>query len=159
MQEETKIVDDLRGGKLPVTPFHWEIEFPEVFARENPGFDAFVGNPPFLGGKKISYDSHGNAYLRLACKCILTSSSWQCDFVAHFFRRAFNLCAKQGTFGLIATNTIAQGDTRSTGLRWICTSWGDNLCSTKTRKVARPAAVVVSVVHIVKGTYVVQSGS
>ena len=33
----------------PVTPFHWEIEFPEVFDRENPGFDAIVGNPPFAG--------------------------------------------------------------------------------------------------------------
>ena len=28
-----------------------------------------------------------------------------------------------GTFGLIATNTIAQGDTRA-GLRWICTHGG-----------------------------------
>ncbi|RBL67676.1 hypothetical protein C3E98_030605, partial [Pseudomonas sp. MWU13-2625] len=36
-------------------PFHWLIEFPEVFLRtDNAGFDAIVGNPPFLGGKKIS---------------------------------------------------------------------------------------------------------
>ena len=35
--------------KLPVTPLHWELEFPEVFERENPGFDAIVGNPPFAG--------------------------------------------------------------------------------------------------------------
>ena len=28
-------------------------------------------------------------------------------------------CCGRGTFGLIATNTIGQGDTRSTGLRWI----------------------------------------
>ena len=34
LQEGTKVVDNLRGGKLPVTPFHWEIEFPEVFAQE-----------------------------------------------------------------------------------------------------------------------------
>ena len=32
-------------------PFHWEIEFPEVFQKG--GFDAFVGNPPFLGGRRI----------------------------------------------------------------------------------------------------------
>jgi hypothetical protein len=35
-------------------PFHWEIEFPEVFSRENAGFDAVIGNPPFLGGTIIS---------------------------------------------------------------------------------------------------------
>ena len=39
----------LKQGAHPLTPFHWEIEFPEVFARENGGFDAIVGNPPFAG--------------------------------------------------------------------------------------------------------------
>ena len=27
--------------------FHWELEFPDVFVRERPGFDATVGNPPW----------------------------------------------------------------------------------------------------------------
>ncbi len=54
--------DALRSGEKPVTPFHWEIEFAEVFARENPGFDAIVGNPPFMGGSKIS-GTDGPAYL------------------------------------------------------------------------------------------------
>ena len=34
---------------LSVPPFHWPLEFPEVFERPNGGFDAIVGNPPFLG--------------------------------------------------------------------------------------------------------------
>ena len=34
-------------------------------------------------------------------------------------------CGRTGTFGLIATNTIGQGDTRATGLRWICTHGGE----------------------------------
>jgi type I restriction-modification system DNA methylase subunit len=29
-------------------PFHWPEEFPEVFARENPGFDIVIGNPPYM---------------------------------------------------------------------------------------------------------------
>ena len=40
-------------------PFHWVIEFPEVFRRDNSGFDAFVGNPPFLGGQRIKEASGG----------------------------------------------------------------------------------------------------
>jgi hypothetical protein len=32
--------------------FHWPLAFPEVFARG--GFDVVVGNPPFMGGLKIS---------------------------------------------------------------------------------------------------------
>ena len=47
-------LEERRHTDPPLAPFHWEIEFPEVFDRENPGFDAFVGNPPFLGGKRIS---------------------------------------------------------------------------------------------------------
>jgi methylase of polypeptide subunit release factors len=37
-----------------VRGFHWELEFPKVFGRENPGFDAIVGNPPFVGGQRIT---------------------------------------------------------------------------------------------------------
>ena len=37
------------SAKPPVKPFHWEMEFPEVFERENPGFDAVVGNPALRG--------------------------------------------------------------------------------------------------------------
>lgn len=44
----------LSEGEHPVRPFHWEIEFPEVFGRERSGFDLIVGNPPFLGGTRIS---------------------------------------------------------------------------------------------------------
>ena len=40
--------------KPPLVPFYWEIEFPEVFDRENPGFDVIVGNPPFAGKKHRS---------------------------------------------------------------------------------------------------------
>ena len=49
--ELREAADAAARGEHPVTPFHWEIEFPEVFERENPGFDAIVGNPPFCGGK------------------------------------------------------------------------------------------------------------
>lgn len=140
---------ELRGGERPVTPFHWEIEFPEVFDRENPGFDAIVGNPPFAGknnvinGNRAGYidwlkiqhsESHGNA-----------------DLVAHFFRRAHDALRCNGTFGLIATNTIGQGDTRTTGLRWLCTHGGTIYAARKRVKWPGQAAVVVSVVHAAKG--------
>lgn len=45
---------DLPEGKPPRKPFHWPLEFPEVFARENGGFDAMVGNPPFAEGEVLT---------------------------------------------------------------------------------------------------------
>lgn len=44
---------DLREGEPSRKPFHWALEFPEVFV-ERGGFDAIVGNPPFLGGQKLT---------------------------------------------------------------------------------------------------------
>ena len=75
------------------------------------------------------------------------------DLVAHFYRRAFNLIRNGGTLGLIATNTIAQGDTRSSGLRWISEHGGEIYRATKRVQWPGEAAVVVSVLHIAKGDY------
>ncbi len=83
---------ELHGGAHPVRPFHWEIEFPEVFIRDNGGFDAFVGNPPFMGGSKIS-TSNGNSYLDWILEAHPRSHG-NGDIVAHFFRRAFGWCLK-----------------------------------------------------------------
>ena len=79
-------------------------------------------------------------------------TSSNADIVAHFYRRGFDLVRQSGTLGLIATNTIAQGDTRASGLRWIC-KHGGKIFSVR-RRVKWPglAAVVVSVLHIGKGS-------
>ena len=52
--ELQSIAESLAAGEAHVPAFHWELEFPEVFTRSNSGFDAFIGNPPFLGGNQIS---------------------------------------------------------------------------------------------------------
>lgn len=150
LEREIKVVDELRSGGLSVVPFHWEVEFPEVFGRENPGFDAFVGNPPF-GGKNTVISSHRSGYLPYL-QMIHEETHGNADFVCHFFRRSFNLLRSQGTFGLIATNTIAQGDTRASGLRWICTHGGTIYAARKRVKWPGKAAVIVSTVNVAKAT-------
>ena len=139
----------LEYGPYPVRPFHWEIEFPEVFARDNAGFDAFVGNPPFAGKNTIG-DGNRAGYGKWLQQ-LNTGSHGNADLVAHFFRRAFDLLRDDGSFGLIATNTIAQGDTRESGLRPILTSGGTITATTRRLKWPGEAAVVVSVVHVLKG--------
>ena len=138
--------------KQPLVPFHWEIEFPEVFDRENPGFDAIVGNPPFAGKNTIG-NSNATGYLDWL-KQLHSEAHGNSDLVAHFFRRAFDLVRKNGAVGLIATNTIGQGDTRSSGLRWICKNGGVIYRARRRIKWPGQAAVVVSVVHMIKGVYV-----
>ena len=139
----------LRSGDRAIPAFHWEIEFPEVFTRPNGGFDAFVGNPPFAGKNTISA-ANRDAYLPWLLQ-IHQDSHGNADLVAHFYRRAFKLLRADGAFGLIATNTIAQGDTRGTGLRWIRQHDGTIFAARKRVKWPGAAAVVVSVVHVAKG--------
>jgi len=119
-----------------------------VFDRKNPGFDAIIGNPPFLGGKKVS-TNFGSEYLEWL-KVANPESHGNADIVAQFFRRGFTILRKSGCLGLIATNTIAQGDTRSTGLRYICQNGGTIYNATKRFKWIGSAAVVVSIVNIQK---------
>lgn len=148
--EAEGLVAALRTEEKPAFPFHWELAFPEVFTRENPGFDAFVGNPPFAGGVRISGENTP-AYWDWLCEQH-EGSGGQVDLVAFFFRRAFQQLRAGGTFGLVGTNTIAQGDTRESGLLRIAQA-GGTIFSAR-RRVAWPGAatVIVSVVHVQRGS-------
>ncbi len=94
--------------------FHWPVEFPEVFARG--GFDAFVGNSPFMGGQKIT-GAFGDDYRNYLVRHLANGRRGSADLCAYFFLRIFHLLRPDGgVAGLLATNTIAQGDTREVGL-------------------------------------------
>ncbi|QJP17930.1 N-6 DNA methylase [Starkeya sp. ORNL1] len=139
----------LRSGELGIPPFHWQLEFPEVFARENAGFDAIVGNPPFLGAKRIS-EQFGTGY-RDWLAALHYRSTKNVDLVGHFFLRAYSLLRADGVMGLIGTNTLAQGDTREGSLAIILTGGGAVARARKRVPWPGDAGVVVSVVHIAKG--------
>ncbi|MGO8154262.1 DNA methyltransferase [Rhizobium leguminosarum] len=137
-------------------PFHWEIEFPEVFGRENAGFDAIVGNPPFAGKNTITAGS-GQFYLHWLQQ-LHEGAHGNADLVAHFFRRAFNLLRDGGAFGLIATNTVGQGDTRASGLALILRQGGTVFHATKRYQWPNEsAAVIVSIVHVAKNCQTVSA--
>lgn len=142
---------DLPAGKPPRRPFHWPLEFPEVFADGKGGFDAMVGNPPFLGGKRIS-TVLGPTYNSLLA-VIHSPASKNTDLVAHFFRRAFDLTRKGGCFGLLAVNTIAEGDTRQGGLEWIVRNGASIYAAYPNEPWPGRAAVVTSRVHVHKGEW------
>lgn len=89
---------------------HGPLAFPEVMAAG--GFDAMVGNPPFQGGKKIS-GAVGSDYREFLTRWIADGRKGNADLVTFFFLRG---CSIAKSLGFIATNTIAQGDTREVGL-------------------------------------------
>jgi hypothetical protein len=95
-------------------PLHWVLEAPDILI-DHGGFDSIVGNPPFLGGQKLT-GSMGAEIRDWLINVTAEGRRGSADLVAYFFLRGMSLLRENGTLGLIATNTIAQGDTREVGL-------------------------------------------
>ncbi len=95
-------------------PLHWVLEAPEIVVDRG-GFDAIIGNPPFLGGKKLTGVMGGNIRDWFV-NVLADGTRGSADLVAYFFLRAYSLLNGNGCIGLIGTNSIAQGDTREVGL-------------------------------------------
>ncbi|MHB8135975.1 MAG: Eco57I restriction-modification methylase domain-containing protein [Anaerolineaceae bacterium] len=129
--------------------FHWPFEFPEVFKKG--GFNAFVGNPPFLGGKKISsmYGDYYYTYLKM----LWPHAGGSSDLCAFFYLQAYFHLQIGGYFGLLATNTISQGDTREFGLDHIISNDGVIYRAIPSLQWPGTAAVFVSVVYLKRGRW------
>ncbi|WP_446730910.1 Eco57I restriction-modification methylase domain-containing protein [Pseudomonas sp. SST3] len=69
-------------------PFHWPLEFPEVFSRGAYGFNAIIGNPPFLGGQKISGVA-GDLYREYLVCYLADGIRGSADLVSYFFNSSF----------------------------------------------------------------------
>ncbi|MBU4220713.1 MAG: N-6 DNA methylase, partial [Euryarchaeota archaeon] len=85
--------------------FHWELEFPELFfeggaPKENPGWDAVVGNPPYVNVRNFSEIDimyFGNNY---------RTAYYQYDLFALFIEKGLNVIKYEGYFGYIIPNAI-----------------------------------------------------
>lgn len=92
--------------------FNWELEFPEVFfdqqsnLRVNPGFDAVLGNPPYVSNT----DMHGRG-LQQAISfwngSLKSAVSGNYNLCVVFVETAMNLLSRNGLLGLILPNSIA----------------------------------------------------
>jgi len=104
------------AGVVPRTPLHWPLAFPEVFADADvTGFDAIIGNPPFLGGQKLT-GALGIDYAAWLQRWDGRGVRGSADLAARFVLRAERLLSARGQLGYIATNTLVQGDTLEVGL-------------------------------------------
>ena len=147
---EVAIVDQAATHRF----FHWFLEFPGVFAStdrnaeaKDNGFDVILGNPPFLGGKKLT-GTYGSNYLEFLKYAYAPIGA--VDLVTYFFRRIFTLIREKGFQSLISTNTIAQGNAREDGLDMIVKQGGTINHAVRSMKWPGDAAVDVALVTITK---------
>jgi hypothetical protein len=128
--------------------YHWFLEFPEVFAKG--GFDCVLGNPPFLGRRKLT-GLFGDDYLEYLKKEYFPIGAE--DIVTYFFRRIFEILSKRGFLSLISTNTISEGGARESGLDIIVSNGGAINHAVSSMKWPGLAAVYVSLISIFKGSW------
>jgi hypothetical protein len=106
---------DRSDGEFERNPVHWPLVFADIFDAAKGGFDAIVGNPPYLGGQKLT-GFLGTAYREFLVTYLAHGVRGSADRAAYFLLRVHELLNASGQTGQIATNTIAQGDTREVGL-------------------------------------------
>ncbi|MFE5920893.1 Eco57I restriction-modification methylase domain-containing protein [Streptomyces sp. NPDC056468] len=138
----------LKGPRAQtVRPLHWPLEFPEVMGMGgSSGFDVVVGNPPFIGGKKLT-GALGYDYREYLVNRLAGGTRGNADLCAYFLLRNLSIAPGRRT-GIIATNTIAQGDTREVGLDQAFANGWTVYRAVKSQPWLGTAAVVVSLVWL-----------
>lgn len=127
---------------------HWFIEFWDVV--DAGGFDLIIGNPPYLGGSKLS-GSYGHPF----CEWV----KWEyapaglSDLVVYFLRRIYDLLRPGGFVALITTNSIKDGDIRADGLERVMMQGGNLNFAVSGMKWPGIANLFVSLFSLHKGPW------
>ena len=107
-----------------INPFDWQTEFPKIFNRKNPGFDAVIGNPPYVRQEAIS---ETKAYFR----ALYAVYHGVADLYAYFIERGLTLLSQNSRFGMIVSN------------KWLRAAYGQPL-----RKYLQHSVVVLELVDL-----------
>jgi len=140
---------DLPAGKPPRKPFHWALEFPEVF--EQGGFDGIVGNPPYHHGSRVS-SVFGSKYLHYLLFTI-PDSLGKADLCSYFTRKAFSIIRPNCSFGLVLTNSITEGENLKASIIPIVNNEGTIYAAHTDLKWPGTASVYVTQLHVFSGKY------
>ena len=94
--------------------FHWDLEFPDIFygedgkRKKNVGFDAVVGNPPYVRQERLG---DFKEYLSKNYKGYAGTA----DLYVYFLEKGLNNLKNEGFFGVIVSN------------KWSKASYGENI--------------------------------
>lgn len=136
---------NLPESSLPLDTLDQNIVCADALFTDWVKADAIIGNPPFLGGKRIRL-SLGDEYInRVFTKFSDVKDS--VDFCSYWFRIAHDNLKANGRAGLVATNSISQGKSRAASLDYISQNSGYIYDAVSTQEWSGEAAVHVSIVN------------
>ncbi len=93
--EQTLMFDD--EEQYRINAFDWDVEFPDIMKGRDGGFDAVIGNPPYVRQETISeskeyFQSKYQSYHGVA------------DLYTYFIEKGISLLHSDGLFGFIVAN-------------------------------------------------------
>ncbi|OCQ89158.1 restriction endonuclease subunit M [Limnothrix sp. PR1529] len=140
-------IDRLQSAEqaLPLDTLNQNIVQQDALFEPWPQADAIIGNPPFLGGSRIRSEL-GDRYAERVFKQFFDIRA-QVDFASYWFRLAHENLPSHGRAGLVATNSIAQGKSRSVSLDYIVQNGGFIYNAVSSQPWSGEAAVYVSIVN------------
>jgi hypothetical protein len=126
-REKRRLADQIEGLRLPLEVFaersierfqppggrprlHWPLEFPEMFVGEDGrplddgGFDAVIGNPPYIRVQEIGRD------VADYCRARFETPRGSFDAYLVFIERGLSLLAAGGRLGFIVPNKLFKLD-------------------------------------------------
>jgi len=116
-----------------------------------PEFDVCIGNPPYLGAKRI-LDEKDPAEVG-ALHRAYPDIGGMSDYVSYWFRKAHDLLPDGGRAGLVGTANIRSGDTRKNTLDHIVDNGGVITEAVSSQPWSGDATVEVSIVNWTKGQH------
>lgn len=134
---------------LPLDNLDQNIVCADALFTDWPEVDAIVGNPPFLGGLKIRSELGEDYLQRLQER--FPGVNGRADFCAFWFRRANDHLRSGGRAGLVATNSIREGNTREATTDYIVQQGGTITNAVSSQPWPGESVVNVSMVNWVKG--------
>ncbi|MGD9841058.1 MAG: N-6 DNA methylase [Candidatus Bipolaricaulis sp.] len=99
-QAEYSLLDE--EERYRINPFDWYAEFPDVFSGDSPGFDAVIGNPPYIRIQTLREFHAGQVeYLKRRYRA---GSKGNFDIYVLFVERGLELLNGHGRLGFILPN-------------------------------------------------------
>ncbi|MBD2636455.1 class I SAM-dependent DNA methyltransferase [Limnothrix sp. FACHB-881] len=135
----------IKEEALPLDTLDQNIVRQDALFNSWPQADAIIGNPPFLGGNRIRKEL-GDKYIEKVFSRFPEVKN-QVDFCTYWFRLAHESSIASTRVGLVATNTIRQGNTRKAGLDYITKNGGRIYSAVSSQPWSGEAVVQVSIVN------------
>lgn len=136
---------------LPLDDLDANIVVGDALFMDWPDFEVCVGNPPYLGRRRLIQERGAEYAHALAER--YPDVGGVSDYVAYWFRRAHDLLPAGGRAGLVGTNTIRQTDTRKVSLDYVIDHGGTITDAWSSLDWSGDAAVYVSIVNWIKGPW------